>query len=139
MGGIVALRCYPVWTVVAAFVLAASAWGDVEPMVKQTTDGISFITGGIGKDERAELRQQFKDYTLRLEIANKKGEYLYKARISLLDAQGKQLLEIDTEGPWLLVDLPAGQYTAVVTHDNTEKKLKVAIVQGEKRVLIVHF
>lgn len=121
------------------FALIGLGWADVKPMVKQTSDGVSYITGGVGKDERAELKKLFKDYTCRIELANKHGEYLYKARICILDAKGKEILETDTGGPWLLVDLAEGEYTAIVAHHGTEKKLKITIKKGKKNVLIVRF
>ena len=125
--------------VALAVVLVGPSWGDVKPMVKQTSDGVSYIIGGVGKDERAELTKLFKDYTFRIELANARGEYLYKARISILDSQGKAVLETDTCGPWLLVNLTEGQYTAVVVHEGKESKLKIAIEKGKKNVIIAHF
>nr|HPO07328.1 hypothetical protein [bacterium] len=65
---------------------AALSWGDVEPLVKQTQNGIAFITGGVGTDERAELKKVFSEYTLRLELANKKGEYLSRGQVSVVDS-----------------------------------------------------
>ncbi len=113
---------------------------EVEPMVKQTSDDVSFITGGIGLGERAELKELFKkEYTCRIEIANKKLEYLYKARICILDANGDEVLETDTCGPWLLVDLEAGSYTAVIKHRDETKEVKFAVTAGKKPVVVAIF
>ena len=118
---------------------AATAWGDIEPMVQCTSDGVPFITGGVGKDERTELKKQFKEYNCRIELANKFGEYLYKAKVSIRNAQNKEILKTDTAGPWILVRLPEGEYSVVITHKGTKKTLKIAIEKGKKNVTVIRF
>lgn len=125
--------------ILLVFVLAGSGWADVKPMVKQTFHGVAYITGGVGLDERAELRKLFKDYTCRIELANKKGEYLYKARICILDSKRNEVLETDTCGPWLLVDLAEGDYTAIVVHNGKEKNVKISVRKGKKKAFVVNF
>ena len=106
---------------------------ELQPMVKQTVDGVSFITGGVGIGERNELKELFKkEYNCRIEIANEKKEYLWKAHIRILNANGNEVFETQTCGPWLLADLQQGSYTAVVTHKNTTKKFKFSVTADKK-------
>ncbi|MFH1743074.1 MAG: hypothetical protein ABIH23_29055 [bacterium] len=123
----------------SAFLLAGTAWADVEPMVQQKSDGVTFITGGVGADERAELKEQFKEYTCRIELANKMGEYLYKGEVSIRDSEDKDVLKTKTCGPWLLVNLAEGKYTIVVYHKGMTQTLSVAIEKDKKSVFIARF
>jgi hypothetical protein len=121
------------------FASSTLCWGDVEPMVKQTQNGIAFITGGVGSDERAELKKVFSEYTLRLELANQKGEYLSRGQVSIVDSGGKEVLKTQVCGPWLLVNLPNGQYKVTVSQKDATKNATVTVERGKIKVIIVRF
>ncbi len=118
---------------------AALSWGDVEPLVKQTQNGIAFITGGVGTDERSELKKVFSEYTLRLELANKKGEYLSRGQVSVVDSAGKEVLQTRVCGPWLLVNLADGQYKVTVTQKDAKKDATITIEHGKAKLIVIRF
>ena len=122
-----------------AVVFAGTACADVEPMVKQELHGVTFITGGVGADERAELKGQFKEYTCRIVLANKKGEYLYRAEVSIRDSENKEVLKTKMCGPWLLVNLAEGKYTIAVCHKGATQTLSVAIQEEKQGAVVARF
>jgi len=83
-------------------------------LVPTVTNGISYIGGGVGVAERAALEQWAKDYTLRIEIARKSGEYLGDMQVRIFNAQGERLLETLSDGPLFYVQLPEGRYAVEV-------------------------
>ncbi|MGB9671402.1 MAG: hypothetical protein ACPLXR_09695 [Halothiobacillaceae bacterium] len=83
-------------------------------LVPTVTDGISYIGGGVGVAERAALEQWAKDYTLRIEMARKSGEYLGDMQVRVFNAKGETVLEAPSDGPLFYVQLPDGPYAVEV-------------------------
>lgn len=79
-------------------------------LVPTVTNGISYIGGGVGVAERAALEQWAKDYTLRIEMARKSGEYLGDMQVRVFNAMGETVLEAPSDGPLFYVQLPDGRY-----------------------------
>ena len=74
---------------------------------------VSYITGGIGEDEAAAFKHAATAYPLEMLFVQKaqpKDEFLADVRVSVRDRSGNTLLETTAEGPFLLVNLPAGKY-----------------------------
>jgi hypothetical protein len=83
---------------------------DAMPEVK-TQNGISYVSGGIGKDQSDAMNAAAKDYTLMLTCATRPtGEYLADVKVNITDKSGSPVLETVTDGPILLVKLAPGQY-----------------------------
>ena len=90
--------------------IAAFAQGDLPR--QQTSGGVSYITGGIGLDESTAIRVAAKDFQLFLVFAQtKRGEYVSDVKVGVKDQDGKAVLDTVSDGPMLLVRLPAGAYT----------------------------
>lgn len=97
-------------------------------------DGIPYLSGGIGLGESQAMKAEFPRHSLAITFANRVGklnEYLASVPVSIWDANGAKVFELETDGPYLLVDLPAGTYRIVATHDGLEKQSAVRIVAGK--------
>ena len=77
----------------------------------QETNGITFVSGGIGADSRESLaeREQYYNFKLVLTLEGA-GTFVSDARVTLSTAAGDRLVEHTTEGPLFLASLPAGNY-----------------------------
>jgi hypothetical protein len=93
--------------------------------------GISYISGGIGLDERERLTSIGKNYSLKLVFAVKSREYLADVRVKILDNSGKKVLDAVSEGPWFYADLPTGKYTVSASLSGREKQSAANIVKGQ--------
>lgn len=62
--------------------------------------------GGVGSDERERVSVK----GTRLEFFVRGGAYLAGVQVSIRDARNRELVNLVTEGPWLILDLPAGRY-----------------------------
>jgi hypothetical protein len=100
---------------IAATLMLAVVLTPAGALVRGTTDsGRNFISGGIGSEEMDAVNQERSRYDLAILTAAKgSGAFLSDIHIRITDAHDVQVLETVMDGPWLLVDLPAGRYTIV--------------------------
>ena len=76
-----------------------------------TPGGIRYASGGVSNEEQDAMRARFAQYTLRVATAAKgSGAYMAGVRARIIDSSGRLVLEHVLDGPWLLVNLPAGRY-----------------------------
>jgi hypothetical protein len=120
---------------VPALLPMASAIGD-DAIVK-TAGGVSYVSGGVGTDSIDRLNALAGDFNLKLVFALKSGDYVSDVKVGIADAAGKTLLDITSDGPWLLARLPAGNYQIVATFAGNAEKRQVAI--GSAKLMTVDF
>lgn len=100
-----------------------------ETMIKPQTQGeVTFISGGVGGDERSAMQEIRTDYNLSLLFSVQgSGEYLSDVKVSVTDAKGNTVLETVSDGPMLLASLKPGHYTVTAELDGqvTHKKAMV--------------
>lgn len=111
---------------------AATQQAQLPPM--KVLNGVPYLTGGIGSPEAQALKAQFASHSLVLTFAHRgstRREYLASVPVSIRDAAGVTVLEVVTEGPFLLVDLPAGQYEVTAAHGGETQQVKVRVVAGQ--------
>lgn len=65
------------------------------------------FNGGIGLHERASAPTE----GTKLEFFLESGAYVSDVHVVVADAEGQQLVNTVTEGPWLILDLPDGEYS----------------------------
>ena len=85
------------------------------PIEIKNYQGISYISGGIGFDERKALNEIGKNYGLKLVLAASGGAYLADVNVQIKNASGEKIFEAVSEGPWFYVNLRHGEYTVYVT------------------------
>lgn len=94
---------------------------------QQGADGVAYIAGGVGESGRAEIDAVQDQYSLKLVFAYTNGEFLAEVDVVIVDAAGKTLVATDADGPWLLVDLPAGTYKIEATVNGETKTKRVTV------------
>lgn len=83
----------------------------------QTESGAAFVSGGNTVEDRLSMRSESERYSLWVAtVAKPSGAYLADAMLRIVQVGDKSTkLERKMEGPWLLVDLPAGTYDVTAT------------------------
>jgi hypothetical protein len=112
---------------------------DPMPMQDMHANDVNYLTGGIGSSEAESMREAAKDYTLEIVFVQKlKGleEFISDVRVQIQDAQKNTVLDVTTEGPFLLVNLPNGRYeiTAEFNSDTKQQKVNVGAKKHQKIV-----
>ena len=87
----------------------------VDGLPPEHTQGIvSFVSGGVSDGEAQRFQAAFKRFPLVVELyehAGQRDEYTADAHVRIADRQGNIVLDEHADGPFLLVRLPAGDYT----------------------------
>jgi hypothetical protein len=115
--------------VLFALCLAAGAVSAQESVLQPRTEGgITFISGGVGMDEREALKKVEGDYNLRLLFAAQgSGEFVAGVKVTILDAKGKTVLEAVSDGPRFFAKLAPGSYKLTATNNGTPMTRTVKI------------
>jgi hypothetical protein len=87
---------------------------DSQPQVK-THEGIKYVSGGFGVDERENLRAMSKDDNLELSFALQNKDYLGGAKVLIKDGNGKDVVKTFSDGPLFFAKLPQGTYAVEAT------------------------
>lgn len=121
--------------------LSTASFAYVSPPVLQVKNfhGISYLTGGIGLDERYYLDARKSQFNFRIEMARSDGSYLGEGFARIVDHHGRIMLDAKFDGPILLADLPAGKYQIdLVFHGKVKRNHVVVPRHGQKR-LVTHW
>lgn len=107
----------------------------------QTQGQTQFISGGIGKDESEAILQVRRSWPLMLELTqadDSRAQYIGDVQITIKDELHNTVLDTTTEGPYLLVQLPAGKYSLEATYHTTtlHRKLNLQKESGKKVTLV---
>ena len=110
---------------------------------EQSQGPVTFVSGGVGEDEAAAMRQAAADYPLTLEMATAAGgsrnAYIAHAKVDIQDATGRAVLETTTEGPLMLVNLPSGVYHVAVNWNGVEREKTVQIGGDRRQHVMLEF
>jgi hypothetical protein len=82
----------------------------------QEDEGIRYVSGGVGEDERSEIEALGDQFNLRLMFAKQdSGEYLADVHVSIREERGGTILDARSDGPLFFAQLPAGDYRVEAT------------------------
>lgn len=100
--------------------LAGSAQAAVRaPLPAEQYQGsVRYVSGGIGRDEAQAFEREMSRHPVAIELLERAGsaeEYTADARVTIVDADGRAVLDTNAPGPFLLVDLAPGRYSITAT------------------------
>jgi hypothetical protein len=131
--------------IVAAALLAFMSWSGAvcaqqgpQPAV-QEYQGVRFVTGGIGEEERAAILAASADFNLKLLFAEKGGAYLADVTVVVTGADGAKVLELKADGPLVLASLPVGAYRVAATAGGREQVRSASIPATGQRSLAFYW
>lgn len=77
----------------------------------KTENGFTYMCGGVGAEEAAQVKEAARDYDMMLTFATRKGDYLADVNVDIKHARGTPELKTTCDGPLMLVDFPrSGTY-----------------------------
>ena len=92
----------------------------------QYSQGIAYITGGVGEGETVAILAEAKQWPLLLEmsqIENGRGVWIFGATIKIMSSTKKQIVfEAQADGPYMLVNLTPGDYVIEATYEGVMQK-----------------
>ena len=102
-----------------ASLLAVTTSAAVLPMDAPVKMGaITAVCGGVGSDKD---NGQWNAYPIKLEFSNAGGQFVSNEHVKLMNQTGALLAEFDCMGPWVLLQLPNGTYSATATQPDATR------------------
>ncbi|WP_028081265.1 carboxypeptidase-like regulatory domain-containing protein [Solimonas soli] len=96
--------------------------------------GVPYLSGGIGSDEAAAIKAAASRYSLSVTLSASEdghGVFIASVPVTVSDASGATLLDIVTDGPYLLADLPPGRYVVRARYAEQDKTATVNVRPGQ--------
>ena len=91
---------------------------------------ITYVTGGIGDEERTAIEAVKNEYNLSVISAGKGGAYSGDTNVVIRDKQGQELLNT-AAGPLFYAQLPAGSYTIEAQSEGKTRRENITVAQGK--------
>lgn len=117
--------------------LVSVAGTDGDAIVLTTVSGVSYVSGGVGTASIDRMNSLAGGFNLKLVFAGASGAYLADVRVTIADSKGKTLLDVTSEGPWFLAELPRGDYQIVASFAGNAVRQRVSI--GTEKLRTVQF
>ena len=109
------------------------------PAAKQAGD-VTYISGGVGLDESNAMKAQTGKYSLSVLFAahmgGKRDVYTSPAQVTITKGDKTPVLDIKPDGPYLLVNLPAGNYRISATDGQRSRTQALTISAGAHKHLV---
>lgn len=114
------------------FLLTIFVSGSASAQIPPTmySNGISYITGGVGEDESTAIVAEAKLWPLLLELSqleNGRGVWIFGANIKVVNANKQTIFDAQADGPYMLINLSAGDYVVVATYQGVEQKRSISV------------
>lgn len=117
---------------------SSSGQGGAEPspvarLQPKTENGVTYVCGGVGAEERNVMKREAKKHDVLLTFADKKGELMTDVNVAIKDTKGNTVLETTCDGPMMLVDLPQeGKYRVHAEANGYVQTVAVTKAPGKK-------
>jgi hypothetical protein len=125
----------------SAFAAAALAAEDALPP-ERSQGSVTYVSGGIGKDESDAMKQAASRYSLAIEMASPaspRAEYVADVKIDIRDQRGATVLSTISDGPILLANLPPGRYTVNATKNGASQQRDIVVGSGARPRVMFSF
>ena len=114
------------------------AFAQQSSITPQVQGDVSFVSGGVGGEEREEMKAMRADYNLSLLFKIQgSGEYISDVKVTIRDVSGVVRLETVSDGPWLYVRLRSGSYNISANRDGHVIDKKITL--SEKKLASLEF
>ncbi len=104
-----------------------------------SVNDITYMSGGISESEATLMKALANDYPLEVVFIrklDKREEYLADIRVKVIDHHMNDLLDIQTDGPYLLADMPSGKYLIAAEYEGVIKQQWFHLVAGKHLKLV---
>ena len=116
--------------IISIQLLMMSSWALSQIPETQHSQGISYITGGVGEGETVAILAEAKQWPLLLEmsqIENGRGVWIFGATIKISDSKKQIIFDAQADGPYMLVNLVSGDYLIEATYQGVVQKRALSV------------
>lgn len=91
---------------------------------------VSYISGGSCSDSVLQMKGLADSFPLEVVLVEKEGDkevYIADVKVHIIDAKNNSVLDVVTDGAFLLVKLPDGQYHIIAEYNYASQRKRVSI------------
>ena len=110
--------------------LIASSWVFAQIPDTQYSEGISYITGGVGEGETNAILAEAKQWPVLLEmsqIENGRGVWIFGATIKITNNAKQVIFDAQADGPYMLINLVPSDYSIEASYQGVIQKRSISI------------
>jgi len=96
----------------------------------QYSQGIAYVTGGVGTVESQAIFDEAKRWPLLLalsQLEGGRGVWIFGATIQIQNTQNQIVFEASANGPLILINLPVGEYQIAANYKGTVQTKLVSV------------
>ena len=101
--------------------------------VTVATNGVSYMNGGANIDDADYLKARIPEFAMAFVFSGRGGEYGVADKLTLLNGD-QVVLAVPNAGPYMLVKVPPGRYTAEAVFKGVVEKRTVVVGNSVTRV-----
>lgn len=108
--------------------------------VQTAPSGFKYVTGGVGDAEQAIMSSRFSDFSFKLVNVKSGPEAAYVSEVHVVimkDQGNEKVLETTTDGPWLIANLPPGDYTVKAMFEGVTKTKHITLHEGANQRMVI--
>jgi hypothetical protein len=106
----------------------------------QRSQGISYISGGVGEGEAQAILTEAKQWPLLLELSqleNGRGVWIFGASIQVINAQKQTIFNAQADGPYMLINLSPGDYLILATYQGVQQKRSISLQKDSSQKISI--
>jgi hypothetical protein len=96
----------------------------------QHSQGIAYISGGVGQGETDAILAEAKQWPVLLELSqleNGRGVWIFGAQINIMNQQQKLILNAQANGPYMLINLTPGNYQITASYQGVKQSRALTV------------
>ena len=123
-----------------AVLVAHAPYALAEPRTAvERHNGISYVNGGIGDRDQQRTKALGESMNLQAIFARSDGAYLSGIDVTLRDASGRTLLDLDSARPLLYAEVPPGRYQLIASFEGSELRRDLRVPQRGRHVELLRW
>ena len=95
--------------------------------------GTDYLNGGIGTEEADRMRAMSADFPVQMTFAERNqgsDEFVADVHLRVIDSSGRAVVDLPSQGPIFLLQVPPGSYTVEAEHDGQVKTQHFDVAAG---------
>lgn len=108
--------------------------------IRNSAQGYSYVTAGIGEEEAAQMKQIAKKFSLNLLLSEGiVGRWVTDANVNIYDEASNLMFRIAAAKPVIYVNLPAGTYTILASNNGNKIRQKVTLEANINKKIVINW
>ena len=100
-------------------------------------NGIPYLSGGIGDEEREEIDRARRHYNTKLVLAEASGSYISNVSLHIATVLGEPVISLAGAGPLVLLQLPPGSYLITADYDGRKAQKRFDVSDNVAQTVTV--